>query len=163
MSNLKRVVIPFSELPGADSQNFSYNVRYRIVSDDKNRVSHWSRIYNIDASVDINGDPVIPAFVYSTVSEDATPPGGGILKTIRLNWQVPVANEQFRMFDIFVKRCASGACTEDYEYLATTTGNNYTVSKVGSETHLQLLVQTPVYPKVLTASAQLFETDPISL
>jgi hypothetical protein len=163
MSSIKRIVIPFSELPGADSQNFSYNVRYRIISDDKNRVSHWSRIYNIDASIDVDGNPVIPALVYSTVNENAVPSGGGVIETVRLNWQVPAENEQFRMFDIFLKRCASGACSEAYEYLATTTGNNYTVAKSGSETHFQFLVQTPVYPKEVTASAQLFETDPITI
>ena len=161
MATLKKVVIPFNELPGADKSNFNYNVRYRIISEDKNRVSHWSRIYNIDASVDIDGSPRIPTFVYSSVKENAVLSGGGIIKTVRLNWQVPAEHEQFRMFDLFLKRCSSGACTEGYEYLATTTGNSYTVSKLASETYFQFVVQTPVYPKAITPSAQLFETDPI--
>jgi hypothetical protein len=37
-----------SDLPAVNSETQGYSLRYRIVSDDKNRVSHWSPIYLID-------------------------------------------------------------------------------------------------------------------
>jgi hypothetical protein len=58
---IKRVIIPHSELPPLDSDTESYNVRYRIVSDDKNRTSHWSQINIIEVNPfsEVDGDLII--------------------------------------------------------------------------------------------------------
>jgi hypothetical protein len=42
---IKKFKIPSSNLPPVDSQTMGYIVRYRIVSSDKNRTSHWSPIF----------------------------------------------------------------------------------------------------------------------
>lgn len=52
-SNIKKVRIPFVDLPPINVESEGYNIRYRIVSDDKNRISHWSPTYLIE-----------PAFIY---------------------------------------------------------------------------------------------------
>lgn len=41
-SNIKKVRIKKADLPPMSSAENGYVVRYRIVSEDKNRVSHWS-------------------------------------------------------------------------------------------------------------------------
>jgi hypothetical protein len=46
--SLKKTIISKENLPPL-SQNGEYILRYRIVSEDKNRTSHWSPIYYIDA------------------------------------------------------------------------------------------------------------------
>jgi hypothetical protein len=45
-SNIKKVVIKKSDLPNpvGDATTLDYNVRYRIISEDQNRFSHWSQI-----------------------------------------------------------------------------------------------------------------------
>lgn len=60
-ANIKRIIIPTSDLPPLSSDTSSYNVRYRIVSDDKNRTSHWSQIYVIDTLPfeEVDGDLII--------------------------------------------------------------------------------------------------------
>jgi hypothetical protein len=45
---IKKFKTPLSDLPAVSSETQGYSLRYRIVSDDKNRVSHWSPIYLID-------------------------------------------------------------------------------------------------------------------
>lgn len=45
---IKKLRIPYSELPPISSITEGYSLRYRIISSDKNRISHWSPIYNID-------------------------------------------------------------------------------------------------------------------
>ena len=45
-SNIKKLKIPKSSIPPIDHDTSKYNIRYRIISEDKNRVSHWSPIYN---------------------------------------------------------------------------------------------------------------------
>lgn len=46
MANLKKARIPVSDIKLVDAEN-NYVLRYRIVSDDKNRVSHWSQFLRI--------------------------------------------------------------------------------------------------------------------
>jgi hypothetical protein len=45
-ANIKKTRILKSELPPVDFDTLKYNTRYRIISEDKNRTSHWSPIYN---------------------------------------------------------------------------------------------------------------------
>lgn len=45
---IQKVIVENSEFPTL-STNGEYSVRYRVVSEDRNRVSHWSPIYNIKA------------------------------------------------------------------------------------------------------------------
>ena len=46
MENLKKAKISVSDIPAVDADN-QYIVRYRIVSEDKNRVSHWSQFLKV--------------------------------------------------------------------------------------------------------------------
>lgn len=55
----KRFIVPFSgfiEDPGAQN----YQVRYRVVSEDRNRVSAWSPIYNVNPRFSIAQAPNLP-------------------------------------------------------------------------------------------------------
>ena len=45
-ANIKKTRILKSALPPVDSETLKYNTRYRVISEDKNRTSHWSPIYN---------------------------------------------------------------------------------------------------------------------
>lgn len=45
-SKIKKVVIPRNSLPPVGPNNV-YLVRYRIVSEDKNRSSHWSHLWRL--------------------------------------------------------------------------------------------------------------------
>lgn len=46
---IKKVIILNEDLPIINSDVGGYGVRYRIVSEDRNRVSHWSPVYVLDA------------------------------------------------------------------------------------------------------------------
>jgi hypothetical protein len=45
---IKKFTVPVTDLPPVNSNNEGYSVRYRIVSSDKNRTSHWSPVYLIE-------------------------------------------------------------------------------------------------------------------
>ena len=47
-SNIKKYIIKQDDLPTIDSLTQKFNIRYRIISEDKNRLSHWSPIISID-------------------------------------------------------------------------------------------------------------------
>lgn len=46
-SGIKQFRVPISDMPPINSLTEGYSLRYRIVSDDKNRLSHWSPTYII--------------------------------------------------------------------------------------------------------------------
>lgn len=46
---IKKVTILNEDLPITNSEIAGYGVRYRIVSEDRNRISHWSPVYLLDA------------------------------------------------------------------------------------------------------------------
>jgi hypothetical protein len=49
-ANIKKLRISKSSLPPVDHDTETYNLRYRVISEDKNRTSHWSPIYNTDGT-----------------------------------------------------------------------------------------------------------------
>lgn len=159
-ANIKKVIIPFSDLPAIYGTDFTYNVRYRIVSEDRNRYSHWSRIYTINASTNNDGEPMINPYSYSYVKETVTT-DTGTTTGIRLGWQlVPgaVVPTVLTSYDIFVKRDAGS-----WEYLDTTSAQTYTVLRTGTETLITIALQAPTYPKERNTLAILFATPAITV
>ena len=49
-ANIKKTRISKSSLPPIDHDTLKYNTRYRVISEDRNRTSHWSPIYNSDST-----------------------------------------------------------------------------------------------------------------
>ncbi len=49
-ANIKKTRILKSALPPIDHNTLKYNTRYRVISEDRNRTSHWSPIYNSDGT-----------------------------------------------------------------------------------------------------------------
>lgn len=47
----KKIIIPRESLPAPDTTTGYYQIRYRVVSDDKNRISAWSPIFTIDSGL----------------------------------------------------------------------------------------------------------------
>lgn len=161
-SNIKKVMVPYDQLPASYSNNaaVSYNVRYRVISEDKNRVSHWSRIYTINAATNNDGDPLINPYTYSYVKETVTTSSGTTIG-IRLGWQlqsgatVPVVPPSY---DIFVSR-DSGSWT----FLDNTVAQTYTVLRTGTETSINIAVQAPTYPQEKSDTVELFKTGNITV
>jgi hypothetical protein len=52
---VKKLRVPASELPPLNINNQAFILRYRFVSEDKNRLSHWSPIYTL-----------IPAYTFAS-------------------------------------------------------------------------------------------------
>lgn len=45
---IKKFITPVTDLPAINADTEGYSVRYRIVSTDKNRTSHWSPVYLLE-------------------------------------------------------------------------------------------------------------------
>ena len=144
MTAIKKVVIGRDELPAVDLETRSYNVRYRLISEDRNRVSYWSKIYNLQSPIIT---PITEYTMEITNSHD--------LVTVTWNLdQVP----ETAYFDIWVKWVGnSSESLYPWQYLATIIDNQYSmvfptsIPDPGGGTELpkkiRVAVQRPTYPK----------------
>ena len=141
-AGIKKVTILKSDLPGFNSLYGDYVVRYRIVSEDKNRTSHWSPQYKLIA-------PEVGEIEFS-YAKDLTN------KMITFVWTP--SDSSIGKFDIFLK-WNNGA----WAYTSTVSTTTFAAVIPDGATSLQLAVQVPTFPKARVEAGTLFESSQISL
>ena len=112
---IKKVIIPRSSLPPA-GKNGEYLIRYRIVSQDKNRYSHWSPIHK----------------VIGKTLDKVTGSLENVGSIIMVAWET-IPNISF--YDIFISYDNS-----DYVYYGSYSSNNYSIIK-GSGSSISVKIQ----------------------
>jgi hypothetical protein len=110
---IKKVKVEQDSLPTLSSLTEKYDVRYRIVSEDKNRTSHWSPIVTIDPQyVYVSGNISIVSSGITTVAWDTV--------TIKIGTQVI---RQAKDYDVWVK-WSRAAGNGDWNYVQRISGNS---------------------------------------
>jgi hypothetical protein len=113
---IKKAKITQDSLPTINSITGKYDVRYRIVSEDKNRTSHWSPIINIDPQyIYVSGNISIASSNITTVAWDAV--------TIKIGDQVI---RQAKDYDVWVK-WSKAAGNGDWIYIERVSSNSITL------------------------------------
>ena len=136
-SGIKKVTVLRKDLPALNTKYGEYLVRYRIVSEDKNRTSHWSQVYSLLAE---DVETITPVTVVDT---DAN--------TITVTWESPdgyISN----IFDLYTNIDSAG-----WQHLATISSNSYTFSANEGE-ELFIAVQVETFTKDRLDKATLFLT-----
>jgi hypothetical protein len=129
--------IPRNQLPPVESNNV-YSIRFRVISEDKNRVSHWSPIFVIDS--------VAPVAVSGALSVTET--------IITAVW----GDEEGRpAYDVFVNFDSGG-----YEYHGTTTTHQYAFLNEGIST-VRVAIQISSSSKARNAGLTIWESSVTSL
>ena len=144
---IKRVIIPKAKLPAYSGDTESYIVRYRIVSEDRNRNSHWSPQYKL---------PVLPY-----IDDDTSPVNFAIgldatKKIISIAW-TPTADIN-NEFDVYLKWDSA-----DWVYEKRVLAPAYTVLAKQGATSVKVCVQIPTFPTKKFEHAKIFESNSISL
>jgi hypothetical protein len=136
-TGIKNVVVSSQELPAVNSNN-EYIVRYRIVSDDKNRYSQWSPMFLVQGNdvTEIDADASISGRVISIVWSDPEPRAG---------------------YDVFVK-FDSG----NYFYHGRSSTTNYSLISQGT-TSFKFLIQVESMDKQVNESIKIYESEVIPL
>ncbi len=154
MSNptVKKVIIKKQDLPALNGISQNYLVRYRIVSEDRNRTSHWSPRYKVNVEPEINRDllPTPEPWIAHSVVASADK------QIINIVW-TPPANLKFD-FDLYVKWGA-----DDFKYVASMQTSSYTILVPSGYSTARFAVQVPTFPKQRFIKATLFESEPVSL
>jgi hypothetical protein len=113
---IKKIKIEQDNLPTINSATEKYDIRYRVVSEDRNRLSHWSPIVSIDpAYIYVSGNISIVSSGITTVAWDTV--------TIKIGTQVI---RQAKDYDVWVK-WSKAAGLGDFNYAQRISGNSITL------------------------------------
>ena len=138
---VKKVIIKKQDLPAFSGKEQSYTVRYRIVSEDKNRTSHWSPYY----SLEVASEPDLECSV--SISN----------RIVNMVWASP-ENEIVVSYDIYFKYGAA-----ERKYVATTLVNQFSSLIPASVSTLSVSLHRSTYPKTYYSSNAYFTSDPITV
>lgn len=136
-AGIKKLVIPKSQLPPVNDDN-EYVLRYRIISDDKNRTSHYSPIFLATANT------------VESVSGNLSISGNSLVAT----WGD--SNNRPR-YDIFVK-----FDNGNYLYHGTSPIHTYGFLKTGT-INVRVVIQVEGINKTRNAALTIFESSLVSL
>lgn len=178
-SGIKQVKINKNSLPApvGDETSLYYDLRYRILSEDKNRSSHWSNLERLFVKTTIEevgfdpANPITSSIPNSIVIDKS-------FHSIALNWTMPslligdptaeelsLQKEQGSIlnFDIYVQwrvGNTSGVGESQWTWLSTVTGSNYSMSYLDSDyDHVRLRVQKTTQNKEVLNVATYAVTD----
>lgn len=140
----KKVIIKKEDLPAFNGVTQEYSVRYRIVSEDKNRQSHWSPYY----SLPVQSIPNVQCSVVVTNN------------VVSMVWKQPEGIE-VKQYDIYFKFGSSP--NDQWQYMASTSSTQFSTLIAESVTTLTVAVQLPTYPKSYSSTASIFTSAPLSV
>jgi len=139
--SVKKVTITKKELPPL-TPNGEYLIRYRIISEDKNRTSHWSPIYTLDATKVWDGTKYVSLIrpVTSTINVNPT--------SIVINWG---AGNQGPLYDIFARFRINGVWGS-YSYQGSTEKHDYSILQpTNGATEIQVIIQLAGIEKAVSS------------
>lgn len=141
--NIKKIIIPQASLPPINSDEEKYVVRFRIISDDRNRVSHWSPQYLIAPEaltlVDNSGITLTAA--------------NGM---INVQWDTePGSNASYDVWTAFGTQSGSTGLPE---YKATVTGNYISLPIPTGQVSAQVFIQNMSVPRKYMPSLVIAQT-----
>jgi hypothetical protein len=158
MSNpiVKKVTIKKQDLPALNGVSQNYLVRYRIVSEDRNRTSHWSPRYKVNVEPEIDRDRIIDGVLtpedwipHSVVASENK-------QIINIVWTTPA--NLGSDFDLYVKWGA-----DDFKYVESIQTSSYSIIVPSGYSAAEFALQVATFPKERFTKATLFESDPVSL
>jgi hypothetical protein len=136
---IKNVIVK-KELLGKVTSSNSRVVRFRIVSEDKNRKSAWSKIFITGSEAFVAGPGVVNAL------------GNPIL----VNWSTSQTSVQIP-YDVFIGFDGSGP-----EYVETALSKSYSFIKTGTESVRVVIQISSINPR-LSDSLEVYDSGTVSL
>ena len=154
-SGIKKSKIAYLDLPPINTELDGYQLRYRIISEDKNRTSHWSQLHQ-----------VVPDFDYQAGSNGIKITSTNNLK-VDATWDIVKVNKIVSDktnfianqvdFDIFIKWSKSN--NGDWLYGGQVTGNSF--SSLIPETYLYNSSVVSEKPNQFSAKVFIRSSDPV--
>ena len=138
-ANIKKLRILKASLPPTDHDSLAYVLRYRVISDDRNRTSHWSPIYNISASgvISVTGALSVTTNIITAI------------------WPNTNNSPSYNVFVSF-----NGG---SFSFSGNTISNSYSFLKTAGATNVRVKVQVASSKKEIKAALNIFDSGTVSL
>lgn len=152
--NIKKSTILKKNLPDFSGETGKYKLRYRIISEDRNRTSHWSKVHELTVP------SVTQLTEYELVVEEINQPGDKKIHVVEL-WWTPNTSYLFNTFDIYIATNIAAAvpAITDYSYDSRVSVPQF--SKVFDDTimdNFSIIVHSPTYDKIINTNHILVKT-----
>lgn len=159
----KKVTVLKNNLPPLNSEEERYIVRYRIISEDRNRISHWSPQFAISP---------VPIGVDETGSYNISLEAVG--NSLSVKWNISAqAQEEFAKnpslalssYDIYVGWGSQTIGTELLQYFATVSGNyiSIPIPQEPVPVNARVVVQNMTYPRQYLLKAAIADSKDFNL
>jgi hypothetical protein len=123
---MAKIVIPVNSLPAPSMTNSTYEVRYRVTSEDRNRVSAWTPIFTVDPELQYFVDGDLSLLYTDVGAVSASWDSVSIMKDIG-GTLVEVAKVD--EFDIWIRWAGSGGANPgDWIYQGRIASNSVSVT-----------------------------------
>jgi hypothetical protein len=158
---IKKVRITRDNLPPISSDQEKYVVRYRIISSDRNRISHWSPQFFVS--------PIPIDFESFDTEQERNIVIYQSGASVIIKWNVsPSAREEFNKnpnleltsYDVYLGWGYSNqTSTDPIQYYATSSGNYLTIPiPTPAPEAVRVVVQTITYPRQYAAAVAVADT-----
>lgn len=149
-AGIKKVTILKSDIEAIAGASQGYILRYRVVSEDKNRTSHWSPQYKLNVTAlnpIANPRPHVVTVANGVVNcvWEQTKGLSSEKYDVYLKWTVPEIPPAVEIPDV-------------WEYITTTPSPSFSTVKRSGATKVQVAVQVPTFPKQRFTGSTLFES-----
>lgn len=147
--NIKNIIVKKSNLPSFNGKNASYTIRYKVVSSDGNRTSHWSIPYTLTFAT--------PTQIQCVTNVTDLGAQG---KTLSAIW---VSDSKTTSFDIYIKWTTASASTDAWKHMSTVSNTQWTTLIPANALKYQIAIQVPTQIKERYAKATLFLSTEIAV
>jgi hypothetical protein len=152
--NIKKSIIKNKDLPPFSGQTGKIRLRYRVISEDRNRASHWSKIQEVAM-------PTIASPYSYTLSIQKQ--GNTSIHEVILQWARPeITTQDMRDYDIFLKTntAVGEPAVSTYSYNQTQEGF-FSVRFLLDQNdvdNFNVIVQKATYDRIINTSQILVKT-----
>jgi hypothetical protein len=159
--NIKQVRISRDNLPPINADQGKYVVRYRIISTDRNRISHWSPQFLV-SPIPLDFEAVEDRNIAITVAGS----------TLVVKWNISAkAQAEFNKnpsleltnYDVYLAWGLSPTSTDPLAYYATLSGNYITIPLETGKESVRVVVQAITYPRQYTPSVAIADSKVVAL
>lgn len=148
---MPKIIIKKDDLPPISADDEGYNIRLRLVSQDRNRSSFWTPLVTIDA-------PQVTEIPYGIEIKNQSIVINGVpqnKKTITVFWRDTV--QYTKEYDVYVKWYATnGDPNAVWQYVGSTFSDSFYLVDYNDDHSFQIAVQKTTYPKEYTQKYALF-------
>lgn len=148
---MPKITIKKDLLPPISADDEGYNLKIRLISQDRNRSSYWTPLYTIEA-------PQVTEIPYGIEVKNMSVVVNGIptnKKTVNVFWRD--TTEYSKEYDVYVKWYATaGDPNAEWVYAGQTLGDTFFLVNYNNDHYVQVAVQKVTYPKKYVQKYALF-------